>query len=500
MRVSDIDDPRLLRQAAELLEKENQRLVAKLVELTAELASLRGGNKQEQLQLELIRVQEELAAMQRRLFAASSERRPSGDKDPRPKPEAPSTRRVQKELPRVPIVHDLTTAECVCERCGNPLREWEGQTEDHSLVGVLAREFVIEEHHRKKYVCRCGAPPVTAPGPVLMPGGGRHSLDFAVEVAIAKYADHMPLERQTRAMKRDGLDVESSTLWDQIERLSRLCVGAYDGLREHLVRTELLHADETPWYLLDKGRRHWWVWSLSSNDAVYYAIDPSRGHKTLLRMLEGFDGVLVADGHSAYETARKARSSTLRLAGCWSHGRRGFVEAEPAYPECVEVLDLIAKLFEVEKDLPDWAVISDPKLRGAALEHIRSVRAARSAPIVEAIENWAKAQRALPRSKLGEAITYLRNQWEELTLFLRDPRVPLTNNHAERSLRGPVVGRKNHYGSKSQRGTEVAAIFYSLIESAKLARVDVREYLRAVAVASIEGREPVLPGDLRHPR
>ena len=119
---------------------------------------------------------------------------------------------------------------------------------------------------------------------------------------------------------------------------------------------------------------------------------------------------------------------------------------------------------------------------------------------MEAIENWAKAQRALPRSKLGEAITYLRNQWEELTLFLRDPRVPLTNNHAERSLRGPVVGRKNHYGSKSQRGTEVAAIFYSLIESAKLARVDVREYLRAVAVASIEGREPVLPGDLRHPR
>ncbi len=394
-------------------------------------------------------------------------------------------------------MHDLPLEERACKACGKELREWKGETEDHTLLGVITREFVIEHHKRKKYVCRCGAAPVTAPGPVLLPGGGRHSLDFAVEVAIAKWDEHMPLERQVRSMRRDGLDIESSTLWEQAERLARVLGPTYDSLRKYVVASELVHADETPWYLLDKGRKNWWAWSISRRDAVYYAIDKSRGHKVLLKLLDGFRGALVADGHSAYEAARKVAHEDIVLGGCWSHGRREFVEAEPAYPVCSEVLDLIGQLFAIERDLPDWQVITDPKLRAAALGQIRSVRAERSAPIIEAIETWAKAQRALPRSKLGEAITYLRNQWDELTLFLRDPRVPLTNNQAERTLRGAVIGRKNHYGSKSLRGTEVAALFYSLIESAKLARVDAREYLRAAATAAIQGHPPVLPHQLR---
>ncbi|MDB4984823.1 MAG: hypothetical protein JWN04_1 [Myxococcaceae bacterium] len=114
-------------------------------------------------------------------------------------------------------------------------------------------------------------------------------------------------------------------------------------------------------------------------------------------------------------------------------------------------------------------------------------------PTVEAPAAWAKAQRALKGSKLGEAITYLHNQWEGLVRFLDEPHVPLSNNSAERSLRGPVVGRKNFAGCKSVRGTEVASVLYTLIETAKLSGVEPRDYLRAAVEAALTGKPPLLP-------
>ena len=124
---------------------------------------------------------------------------------------------------------------------------------------------------------------------------------------------------------------------------------------------------------------------------------------------------------------------------------------------------------------------------------LREMREAKTRPLVKALAAWARTQQALPRSKLGEAITYLHNQWDGLCRFLDDPRVPLSNNAAERSNRGPVVGRKNFAGCKSVRGTEVAAVLYTLHESAKLARVEPRSYLRAAAKAAITGAAPLLP-------
>ncbi|MDB4991427.1 MAG: hypothetical protein JWN04_6605 [Myxococcaceae bacterium] len=145
------------------------------------------------------------------------------------------------------------------------------------------------------------------------------------------------------------------------------------------------------------------------------------------------------------------------------HARRPLVEAEESYPEASEALDLIGELFVIERDLPDWQCITDERLQAQALALIRETRQARSKPLVEALAAWAKAQRALKGSKLGDAITYLHNQWEGLVRFLEEPRVPLSNNSAERSLRGPVVGRKNFAECKSVRGTEVASVLYTLL-------------------------------------
>jgi transposase len=169
------------------------------------------------------------------------------------------------------------------------------------------------------------------------------------------------------------------------------------------------------------------------------------------------------------------------------------VEALDAYPECQQAIELIGELFAIERELPSWQVIKDPRLREAALRKISEVRTEQSEPITRALLKWAAEQRGLPGSKLRAAIEYMTTNWAGLTRFLSDPRVPLTNNAAERSMRGTVVGRKNHYGSKSQRGTEVAALFYSLIESAKLARVDPAKYLRAAVEAGLRDGRALLP-------
>ena len=215
--------------------------------------------------------------------------------------------------------------------------------------------------------------------------------------------------------------------------------------------------------------------------------------RRLLEMLKGFDGVLVADGYRAYDKAAKAADGDIDLAICWAHARRKLVEAEESYPEASEALDLMGELFLIERDLPDWQVITDPNLRAQVLAQIREIRQDKSRPLVDALAAWAKAQRVLPKSALGKAIGYLHTYWDGLLLYLTDPRVPMTNNAAERAIRGCVVGRKNFYGSKSVRGTQVAALFYSLLESAKLAGVEPHGYLMAAAEAALAGDAPLLP-------
>ena len=501
LRIEDIDGLKedVAKQVAKLTLAENERLYARLREQAVRIAELTGGDGDKQLELELLRLKEQMAALQRQLYGASSERRPR-DKDGAPssnQPEPPSGPRAQRDLPTEEHVHEFGPDERCCETCGREMLEWQGQDEQSEEVDVVQRLFVLRRDVRKKYRCQCGAAPQRAPGPLRLPGGGRYSLNFAIEVAVGKWSDHMPLERQVRIMRREGLDVDSSTLWEQVERLARVMGMTYEAVREFLVTQGVLHADETPWYMLKKGRQKHWVWSIGARDAVFFRVDPSRGHQVIVEMLDGFEGVLVVDGYKAYKTAAKTLDADIETAICWSHARRKLVEAEESYPEASEALDLVGEMFLLERDLPDWHAITDPNLQAQALAQIRDTRQTRAQPLVDALAAWAKAQRVRKGTKLADAVEYLNAYWTGLCVFLTDPRVPMSNNAAERSLRGCVVGRKNFYGSKSVRGTEVAALFYTLLESAKLCGVEPRAYLRAAAEAALTGEPPLLPHQYR---
>jgi transposase len=492
VRVEQLKDLETARQVATLLEAENKRLHERLTALVAENARLKGQDAQAQLQLELTQLKEQLAVLQQRLFGASCEKRPGAQPEKKAegaRPQKGHGPRAQPELPVEQVVLPLDEADKVCGLCGSALHEWAGQTEDSEEITVVERHFVLRKLRRQKYRCHQGCAPVTAPAAPRLREGGRYSLEFAVHVALQKYAFHLPLARQERMFQREGLVVERQTLWDQTEALAQHLEPSYQALPGAVFASPWIHADETHWLLLDKGPgKKWYAWTVASPDAVYHRILPSRSGATARQVLGTYQGIVVVDGYAAYQTATKSGAdgpAQATLAFCWAHVRRKFLEAEPFFPTCSQVVELIAQLYAIEAQLPSAHALAGEAL-AVALAHRLQVRQQQSAPLVERIQQWALAQRAVPGSALRKALEYMLGLWHGLTVFLRQPAVPLDNNHVERQLRDIVLGRKNHYGSKSQRGTEVAALFYSLIETAKLRGEDPGHYLLRAARAALE--------------
>lgn len=496
MKIERITNVDTLRKVAVLLDRHVRTLTTMVRDLSDENARLKGQDARS-IQREMEALKELLANRERTIFAETSEKRPGSESrsSERP-PQRGHGPRVQPSLPILDIVHELDEPDQICPKCGGVLVEMTGQTEDSEEITVIERRFAILRHQRKKYRCACNGCVDTAPGPYKLQPGARYSTTFAVEAAVSKYLDHLPLERQARIMRREGLNIDSQTLWDQIDVLARVLQPTYDALTRHVLEAEVVGADETWWRLMEKkGSKRWWVWSVTRDDAVFYKTHPSRSQEAARQVLNGYDGIVMADGYSAYDALSRAGPS-FTLAHCWAHARRKFMEAEPHFPvPCRTVLDLIGSLYAVEAEIPSP---TDPADRAEALALRHRLRQERSRPLVREIRDWALAQRALPESGLGKAITYMLGLWKGLTLFLDDPRIPIDNNATERGLRGVVLGRKNHYGSRSERGTQVAALFYSLLESAKLAGIEPKLYLLTATRAALRDRDTVtLPHELQ---
>ncbi|MGK3998869.1 IS66 family transposase [Sorangium sp. So ce1024] len=500
-RLAQEKDPEVLHRAIELLENHNRALTAKIKELLAELAKARGDSTYQQLRLAAL--EKQLAKLTKQVFGPSSEQRTTdgapadgssegeGKKEKKKKTGHGPTE--QPKLPVVDVEHKLDDADKTCPKCGGDLKEMAGKYEDHEEIDVLPLRFVLKRHRRQKYSCRCGGCIETAPGPDKLCPGGRYSIAFAIHVAISKYCDHMPLERQVRMMARDGLVVTSQTLWDQIEQLAWLVESVMPRLRAFVLEHSVVGADETTWELFGKKpgqSKSWFVWVLRVEHGVYYAIRGGRSFKTAESLLMSFAGVLMCDGYAAYQSLSRAYPRVV-LAHCWAHVRREFVEIEKSFPKpCGEILDLIGKLYLIERRCPQGPEGDEER---------RMLRDQESRPVIDEIIEWVyrTTPKCLPESGLHKAIGYMVNMWPGLVLFLDDPEIPLDNNGTERAARAPVIGRKNHYGSHSLRGTEVAATFYSLVESAKLNGLEPRFYLRVATRAGLRRETVPLPHEVK---
>jgi transposase len=268
-----------------------------------------------------------------------------------------------------------------------------------------------------------------------------------------------------------------------------LLAPSWERLREQALRERVLGFDETRWEVLTKGsasRKSWAMWQLSTRTIAYFAIAADHDSEAGKKFLDGFSGIAIGDAATVHKSMVK--QAPYRLAFCWAHARRNFEKAQVSDAiRARQFLDWVKDLYAVEDLAP-------PGPDGDELR--RKLRDEQSRPITKKIQAWIMEQRVLPGSDIAGAMQYVAKQWVGLCVFLDEPQVPLDNNRTERGFRGPALGRHNFYGSRSRRGTEVAAIYYSHVESAKLNGLVPRAYLKAALAAALEGKVIPLPHEL----
>jgi hypothetical protein len=193
---------------------------------------------------------------------------------------------------------------------------------------------------------------VTAPGPEKLIPGGRYTVEFAVEVAVGKYTDHLPLERQVRMMAREGLEVNSQTLWDQVHALAMHLRPTDEALLDRALSAPVLHADESSWPLLGKkGKSPGSMWTLTTPEVIAYRMMPSKSEEDGRKVLGSYRGTVVADGYVVYDNLKRA--GPFRLANCWAHVEQHAEKAFENFPTaCGELLTMIQKLYDIEREVP----------------------------------------------------------------------------------------------------------------------------------------------------
>ncbi|MCB9492260.1 MAG: IS66 family transposase [Dehalococcoidia bacterium] len=455
-------------------------------------------------QKEIERLTEQLEKLHRRLFGRSSEKFHPGQQalfdldgdapreEPAPADLAPDdeealepkaskrkTRRPRKmktrDLPRERIVHDVPKSERICDHCGESKQQiGEAITEELDYVPA---SFLVREHVRPKYACKgCGDGVVIADLPPRLIEGGQPGPGLLAQIVTAKYCDHLPLYRQEAIYRRSGVELSRQTMCDWIRVAAEHLLAIVLAMRRDLLTRAVLLSDDTHVLVQtnaeSKGchRAYLWVWLSAEDDLVLYDFELTRGQSVVDAFLEEFQGdVIVVDGYPGYNPCA---SHGVKRAGCMAHARRYVHEGMKSYPkEASELLVWIQMLYLVEKRAKDF----DPAQRLA-------LRQEESKPVLEKLRAAVERMKptVLPTSSLGEALTYLENQWANLIVFADDGRVPIDNNASERAMRPVALGRKNWLFAGSTEGGKRAATLYSLVETCKRLDIPPFEYLRDV--------------------
>jgi transposase len=462
-----------LRQVALLQKRQLEHLVAVLAKKCAELEKLKGRRGELQTTLKL------LDDAQRQVAQLDEATRPSREREPQ-RGHGPTE---QPRLERVPLRCELDDSDRACPQCGDRLEPMAGQAERSEMVDVVEVQYRVIEVERQKYVCRCGGAVETAPGPERGVAGGRYSLRFAIKVAFDKYVAHLPLERQATLMAHHGLEVTSQTLWDQCAAVTPLFEPTYAAIFQKLRAGPVIGVDQTGWPdLEDSSLPPWQMWCVTGPGLVYHRICDDKSARTFTSLLGDYKGWVVADALGTHEAGARDCPG-VRLAGCWAHVLRRFRDAAEDHPEAQLMLGWIQDLYRIDA-------------RATSVDDKRRLRATESRAVTDKMKAWLLEVRAPKTTSLGAAVRYTLGIWTRLLAFTSDPLVWLDNNPTERGLRGPVIGRRNHFGSKSARGTHTAAVLYTLVESAKASGVDPIAYLTEVATrARRDDGAVLLPAD-----
>lgn len=407
----------------------------------------------------------------------------------------PSRKPFPAHLPRERVIVPGPTA-CLC--CGGGRLRKLGEDVTETLESI-PRQWKVIQHVREKFTCRDCEKISQAPAPFHVIARGWAGPNLLAMIVFEKFGQHQPLNRQAERYAREGVPLSLSTLADQVGACASVLRPIYDRLQAHVLAAERLHGDDTTVPVLAKGKTataRSWVYVRDDRPfggrappaaVFYYSRDRSGEHPQ--RHLANFGGVLQADAYSGYGKLYDPGRAPgpITEAACWSHARRKFyvladIETNARRkaqgktsavisPMALETVRRIDALFEIERSI-----------NGLGADQRKTVRQDRSAPLVASLQTWMRQERArLSRhNDLAKAMDYILKRWDAFTRFLDDGRICLSNNAAERALRGIALGRKSWLFAGSDRGGERAAVMYSLIVTAKMNDIDPQAWLADV--------------------
>lgn len=376
-------------------------------------------------------------------------------------------------LPRQEFQHEPASTTC---QCGQPMKRiGEDVAEKLDYVPGV---FTVHRHVRGKWVCACCQTLVQAPVEPHIIDKGIPTAALLAQVLVAKFADHLPLYRQEAIFGRAGLAIPRSTLGEWVGSCGVQLQPLVDALREEVLHSGVLHADETPVQMLKPGngkthRAYLWAYTPGRHEplkAVVYDFCESRAGSNAREFLGEWQGSLLVDDFSGYKQLMNGRITEV---GCWAHARRKFFELHAANRSQIaeQALELIARLYDIERQVQD----TDSQERWR-------IRQDQSRDVIDELHHWLNSQRTkVPEgSATAKAIDYSLRRWAALTRFLEDGRLPLDNNWVENQIRPIAIGRNNWLFAGSLRAGQRAAAIMSLIQSAKLNGLDPHAYLKDV--------------------
>jgi len=459
---------------------------------------------------ELERLREELAELKRMVFGRRSEKLPSlegevrrvieadeltVEGEPMPKEEKPRKRekrrvaRKKSEPSRkkrralkknLPVVHESVEV----DPCAFPAGM---SRDDFREVGSctvrriehVREHIVVTEYQLPTLASKDGEQLIKATPPPGVAVGCQYGPGLHAHVVTSKCADSIPVHRLSKILERAGFPIARSTLNTMFHRSADVFRPIHKRLLEYAQADIYVHADETTLHVQNKGGcLTGWVWGIMSSEVLAYAFSESRGAEMAHALIGDSEGYLTIDGYSGYNCVVEGGGGKGRRVrvGCWGHCRRKFYIALKNAPAAREVLKMIVELYVVERNAATQGVLGTQTHATMRTQH--------SAPIVARIEAWVDEQHGqhAPKSAMGRALTYARNQRVRLRRFLEDPKLNLDNNYAERALRIIALGRKNFLFAGSNEHAQNFAVLQTIVSTCQLHRVNPYEYIRDVII------------------
>ena len=395
---------------------------------------------------------------------------------------------IPEGMPVEQVEHRLEGEDLICPQCGDTMTEI--GKEVVRTMKIIPAQTIIREDIYYTYACKncsenadegCETPVVKSLREKNIIPGSFATPEAIAHIMTQKFVMGSPLYRQEQEINRKGIHLSRQTMSNWILRAAEdYLAPVYEQLHKELVKRDVLHADETTLQVLHERDKkpqtdsYMWLYRTSGDTdkpIVLYEYQPGRGAKHPKEFLSGYKGYLHTDGYAGYHGLGK----DITVVGCWAHLRRKFDEAMKSLPKgkvkgssASQGLAYCNLLFAIEQGLAE---------KNATEKERYDERLEQAKPILDAMFAWANSRTAAPQSALGKAFHYLKEQWPYLTNYLKDGRLEISNNRAERSIKPFIIDRKNFLFANTPKGATGSAIMFSLIQTAIENNLDPYKYL-----------------------